>query len=179
MGRAAAPLPHERPDDDRDGLTGRSLEERRLIERRIEQLRKGRLQADVRDDSIPKLRCSGCKRKRPAADFYWRADRQGYQSRCRACDRKKSRAYRQTAGGKAAVARRKETAEYRAYQAEWRRKRRAGLAGQPSTVRDRLMRSRRKARERLARMTDPERRAKTAALILNLTAEIDRIDRKY
>ena len=175
VSRATSALPHERPGTDRVGLTGKTVAERRAIERRKEELRAAK-RGDV-GDSTPRRRCSQCKRRRPLTEFYFRRDKNCYQSPCHECRLENCRAYRKSAKGKAVEEQRRKTEQHKAYQKAWDRRRQAALTGQPRDARTKLMSTLRKARQRFAQQTDPKRRAKTAALVLNLTAEIDRIDR--
>jgi hypothetical protein len=180
MRRPMDPLPHERNNGDRGGLTGRTAAERRAIERRIERLRTAK--REEADETVPLSRlCPKCKRPRPLTEWHYDEKRGRFASYCRLClSERQWRADNSPEGQarRAAYYARPDVKERRrAWLKEKRRRKREAGIKPDKDVRTRLIECRRSAKRRLKLATDPVRRARIEAHILNLTAEIDRIDR--
>lgn len=198
--RNAAPLPHQRSTgtDGRVGIVDADSLRRRIARARAAKaeacgavLLPTQLKAALDGEMMPGVgrpnaaarRCADCKNRLPETEFY-RAPKTGYfSSYCRECLRKRCAKRRATPAGKAARAAYDASPAVLERRRKWRLEQRkslraAGLPTKRRTLRSRLAENLRKARQRLARPGyPPGQRAKTAALVLNLIAEIERIDR--
>lgn len=182
-----------------DGLVGRTEEERREIEERIDRVfrakdRVARAEGEPRelspveiaialgsDRKTRRVRCPSCKSYLPMDDaHFWAGGLELGHYVCRTCKNRRNVRYQRSAKGKARLAAYLEAkrAHDREYQARKReRMKRDGIKRIP-TARERLINNRRDARLKLSRATDPARIEALKARVANLTHEIERIDQK-
>lgn len=189
----------------RDGLVGESQAQRAEIRRRIEALRDlkeglGRpdevenlrpaisrvVQALDGDSGAPLKRCTRCGCRLPATTDYFYAqprrrptDKSLLRAACKLCACREGCRYYHRPEVKRRILGDERRKEQMRINARGRRAREkaAGLA-RPETLLERLLHSRREARYRAGKMTDPKARARTMARIHDLTHEIERLRTK-